>query len=93
MSPGARRPRLRPGVRLAGDPITGRPVLLAPDRGLVLSGSAAEIVRLGARGLTVDEIVRVLAERHGAGEAIVREGVASFLGALERRALLAWEAP
>jgi pyrroloquinoline quinone biosynthesis protein D len=53
------RPRLARKARLRRDPIDGRLVLLAPERGLVLNDSAASIVEL-CDGRQVVEIARML---------------------------------
>jgi hypothetical protein len=44
------RPRLKRFVRLRHDPVRGRWMLLAPERGFVLNGAALAIVQWLGRG-------------------------------------------
>jgi pyrroloquinoline quinone biosynthesis protein D len=82
-------PRLARGVRLRPDPRDGTPVLLSPERGLRLGGTAATIVQLcdGVRGL--DAIVDVLAGRYaGAERARIDGDVRALLRELRSRGLV-----
>jgi coenzyme PQQ biosynthesis protein PqqD len=89
IDPGA-RPRLARKARLRFDARGGKEVLLYPERGLELSVTAAEIVRLCTGELTVAAIVDHLHARHGAEpRARIEAEVLAFLGELEARGLLA----
>lgn len=85
----ASRPRLARGVRLRLDRITGKTLLLRPEQGFELQGSALEIVKLCTAELTVNEIVDRLAAQHGG---VARQQIAAdvtrLLGDLERRGLV-----
>ena len=83
------RPRLSPKVRLRFDRRTGRYLLLYPEMGLDLNGTAMEIARLCTGEYTVDEIVQCLARIHGVvSYAEIERHVNTFLAALADRALL-----
>ena len=58
------RPRLAPGVRLRHDRLTGNFLLLRPEKGFELRGSALDIVRLCDGASTVDSIIDQLAQNH-----------------------------
>lgn len=58
------RVRLAPSVRLRQDRLTGRFLLLRPERGFELRGSALEIVRLCDGATTVAAIADRLAASH-----------------------------
>ena len=79
-------PRLRPGVRLIADRVTGRHVLIGPERGLVLDDTATAIVKLVDGARTIDAIVEALAV--GAPVEVVRRDVAAFLEALAARRMV-----
>ncbi len=87
------RPRLARRARLRHDPLSGRDVLLYPERGLMLSASAGEILALCDGTRTLDMIVADLHGRHGgvAREIIARD-VDQLLVALASRRLVE-EAP
>lgn len=59
------RPKLPPGIRLRHDRRSGQFVLLAPERGLALNESAAEIIRRCTGALSVEEITAELLRAHG----------------------------
>jgi coenzyme PQQ biosynthesis protein PqqD len=83
------RPRLAPKVRVRVDRQSGRTLLLYPERGLVLNGTAAEVVRLLGGQESVGAIVDRLAARHPDQPREAIEGqVLQFLGALAERGLL-----
>ncbi len=86
------RPRLAAKARLRLDRKTNRYLLLYPERGMQLNGTAADIVQLCTGELTVTEIIARLTEKYAPQppEKIERE-VLSFLNALSERALLATE--
>lgn len=85
----ASRPRLARGVRLRLDRITGKTLLLRPEQGFELQGSALEIVKLCTAELTVSEIVDRLAAQHdGVAREHIAADVARLIGDLERRGLV-----
>jgi pyrroloquinoline quinone biosynthesis protein D len=77
-------------ARLRDDPRSGKPVLLAPERGLELNATGARIAVLCSGEPTVGEIVdRLIAETDGSIPADqIESQVLSFLHALEERGLL-----
>jgi pyrroloquinoline quinone biosynthesis protein D len=80
--------RLAPGVRVVHDRVTGKHVLLAPERGLVLDETAGAVVALLDGTRTLDDIVDALCRERGARapRETVRRDVSAFLDALiERR--------
>ena len=83
------RPRLAPKVRLRWDRKDGRYMLLYPERGLVLNGTAAEVVKLCTGEHTVAAIVARLAGQYAdqPADAIERE-VLTFLHAMADRGLI-----
>ena len=83
------RPRLAPKVRLRWDRKDGRYMLLYPERGLVLNGTAAEVVKLCTGEHTVASIVAQLAAQYAdqPADAIERE-VLGFLHAMVDRGLI-----
>ncbi len=83
------RPRLAAKARLRYDRQGGRHLLLYPERGLALNGTAVDIVRLLTGEHTIDGIVALLADRYAAQprETIERE-VRDFLQSLAERGLL-----
>ena len=85
----AARPRLARRARLRHDALTGRDVLLYPERGLLLSASASEILSLCDGTRTLDAVVSELHGRHGgvARDVIARD-VDRLLGALASRRLV-----
>ena len=90
MITGDSRVSLARHARLRDDPVSGKPVLLAPERGLELNATGARIAVLCGGGPRVAEIVdRLLAEAEpGLGRAQVEAEVLSFLRALEERGLV-----
>lgn len=85
----ASRPRLARGVRLRLDRISGKLLLLRPEQGFELQGSASEVVKLFASKLTVAEIVDRLAEMYrDVARALIAEDVARLLAQLSRRGLI-----
>lgn len=91
MSPGDddARPRLARGVRLRLDRITGKTLLLRPEQGFELQGSALEVVKLCTATLTVAEIVDVLARSHpDVARQQLADDVSRLLGDLMGRGLI-----
>jgi pyrroloquinoline quinone biosynthesis protein D len=85
------RLRLARQVRLKADPLSGKHLLLYPERGLELNETAARAAALCTEEITVAEILDRVAEGAAAGtprERIDGE-VLEFLQALEARGLLA----
>jgi len=83
------RPRLSPKVRLRFDRRTGRYLLLYPETGLDLNGTATEIARLCTGENDVEDIVQRLALIYGdVPSTIIERDVNTFLSALAARGLL-----
>jgi len=83
------RPRLGRGVRLRLDRLSVKHLLLRPEQGFELQGSALEIVRLCTAALTVDGIVDALAAAHpGTPRAEIAADVARLLAELAARGLI-----
>jgi coenzyme PQQ biosynthesis protein PqqD len=84
------RPRLAGGVRLRQDRLTGKFLLLRPEKGFELRGSALDIVRLCDGASTMESIVDQLAKNHGdAARAQIADDVARLLDELLARRLIA----
>jgi len=85
----AARPRLAPRARLRRDPVGGGDVILYPERGLALSASASEVVRLCDGTRTVAAIADAIHARHpeAAREVILRD-VEGLVAALADRLVL-----
>lgn len=83
------RPRLASKVRLRYDRKGERYMLLYPEKGLVLSPTAADIVRFCTGENTVSVIVDRLAEKYSTQtrEALERQ-VIEFLGVMADRGLM-----
>ena len=82
------RPRITSRARVRFDRRSGRHVLLYPERGLVLSATAAEIVEHCRGEETVVQIAVALAERYDAPRETIDAEVRRFLEALFARGLL-----
>jgi pyrroloquinoline quinone biosynthesis protein D len=82
------RPRLHPKARLRADALSGRTMLLYPERGLRLNATGEEVVRLCTGQATVAEIAATLATRHASDGATVLAEVRAFLDSLAERGLL-----
>lgn len=86
----AARPRLARGVRLREDHVTGKYLLLRPERGFELRGSALDVVRLCDGTRAVEEIIDHLASAHGeTPRARVAGDVTRLLDELVERGLIA----
>jgi pyrroloquinoline quinone biosynthesis protein D len=92
---GATRPRLARGVRLRLDHVSGKYLLLRPERGFELVGSALAIVRLFAASPTaptaptIDGIIDSLAGTHeGTPRAEIAADVLRLLDELAARGLI-----
>jgi coenzyme PQQ biosynthesis protein PqqD len=86
---GGARPRLRAGVRLRLDRISGKHLLLRPEQGFELQGAALDIVRLCTSALTIDGIVAALVSAHPEdSRQQIAEDVFRLLGQLVERGLL-----
>jgi pyrroloquinoline quinone biosynthesis protein D len=79
------RPKLVKMVRLKLDPIEQKHVLLAPERGIVLSASAAEILTRCDGERTIDGIAAELADDSGAPFDDVRNDVVAFVEDMAKR--------
>jgi pyrroloquinoline quinone biosynthesis protein D len=86
--PGSARPRLARKARLKLDPIEKKHVLLAPERGLVLSASASAIALRCDGERSLDMIADELATETHADLAVVKEDVARFVAEMVKRGLL-----
>ena len=85
----ASRPRLASKARLRFDRKTERTMILYPEKGIELSPSAAEIVRLCDGAQTVTEIVARLCEKFAAtDQAAMEREVLAFLNAMADRCLI-----
>lgn len=83
------RPKLADKARLRHDRKTGRTMLLYPERGLELSGTAADILRLCTGEHTVTSIVERLAAKYaGQPREVIEREVSTFLGSMLDRALV-----
>jgi coenzyme PQQ biosynthesis protein PqqD len=83
------RPRLADKARLRFDRHANRHMLLYPEKGLALSATATEIVKLCDGERTVSEIVVELRKTYDSAPAgVLEKEVADFLGALRDRGLL-----
>jgi coenzyme PQQ biosynthesis protein PqqD len=90
MIPEDGRPVLAAKARLRPDRLSGRMVLLYPERGLVLSDSAAAILELCDARHTVAEIVDLLARRTEGDRATIAADVGALLETLIGRGLVQW---
>lgn len=83
------RPRLAPKAKLRHDRLTGRQMLLYPERGLALNQTASEILELCTGQSTVGQIIDTLVGRYGDDQrqAVTAE-VGTFLQSLADRNLL-----
>lgn len=79
---------LAPKVRLREDRISGKTVLLAPERGLELNASAAAVLRELDGTRTVREVARSLAAAHDAPAERIEAEAITLLSALAERALV-----
>jgi pyrroloquinoline quinone biosynthesis protein D len=78
--------RLSPGVRMVHDRVTGKHVLLGPERGLILDETARAVVALIDGTRTLDDIVDALDAR--APRETVSRDVSAFLDRLIERRML-----
>ena len=86
-------PVLPRGVRVRQDAVRGQPVLLGPERALMLDPVGAAILsRVDGRN-TVDRIVADLAAAYDAPAEVIRGDVVAFLADLADRRLLDWDGP
>ncbi|MGH7354791.1 MAG: pyrroloquinoline quinone biosynthesis peptide chaperone PqqD [Candidatus Rokuibacteriota bacterium] len=85
----AMRPKLAARARLRLDRKTGRTMLLYPERGLELSGTAADILQLCTGEHTVEAIVERLAAKYdGQPRDVIEREVSVFLSSMLDRALV-----
>jgi PqqA peptide cyclase len=87
------RPALASKTRLRNDPITGEPLLLFPEGVLRLNRSGAAILALCDGRRTVSAIAAALCEQFPGSISEVNDDAAAFLGELDGRGLLDWNAP
>jgi pyrroloquinoline quinone biosynthesis protein D len=79
---------LAPKVRLREDRITGKTVLLAPERGLELNASAVAVLKALDGTRSVSEVAQSLAAAHDAPAERIEAEVIALLSALAERALV-----
>lgn len=86
------RPSLARGVRLRVDRISGQTLLLRPEQGFELRGSALEVIRLCDGQRTLAEIVEVLATRAAdTPRPVIASDVRRLLDDLRGRGVIAVE--
>jgi pyrroloquinoline quinone biosynthesis protein D len=83
-----RAPRLARKARLKWDAIESRWMLLAPERGIALSASAAAILKRCDGSASIDAIAQALAEETRAPVDEVARDVASFVTEMHARGLV-----
>ncbi len=84
------RPALSPKARLRTDRQTGEAFLLYPERGLLLEGSAADVLRACDGVRTLSEVLERAAAAHGTSPEAIAEDVLGFFADLTARGLLVW---
>ena len=83
------RPALTPHARLRWDARSGKTMLLAPERGLLLDDNATAIVCLCDGTRTIEDIARTLHVSYPETElSLIEEDVAHLVGALTLRGLV-----
>ena len=83
------RPRLASKALLRFDRHEQRFLLLYPERGMMLSGTAAEILRLCNGLMTIETMVNVLSERYpGNAPEVILNDVLAFMSELRSRGLI-----
>lgn len=82
------RPRLASKARLRYDRHADRHMLLYPEKGLALNGTATEIVKRCDGEHTVREIISELAALYDPASGNLENEVMAFLQALDSRGLL-----
>jgi pyrroloquinoline quinone biosynthesis protein D len=83
------RPKLAGKVRLRFDRHEQRFLLLYPERGLLLNGTASEILQLCTGQFTIDTIVTRLSSRHtSSSRGVISNHVLRFLSQLQSRGLI-----
>jgi len=85
------RPRLAAKARLRFDRKENRYMLLYPERGLALNGSAGEIVKLCTGELSIAGMAERLAAKYGQETAAVERQAIELLSSLAERGLLELE--
>ena len=89
MIPATGKPSLAPKARLRFDRISGGYMLLYPERGLALNGTAASILKLCDGALTVEGMVEKLQVEYVDRSAEeLRRDVLEFLEEMARRGLV-----
>jgi pyrroloquinoline quinone biosynthesis protein D len=82
------RVKIAAKARLKWDARDAKHVLLSPERGLVLSETAARVLELCDGSRTKDAIIDLLASEYGADRAVVARDVEELFAQLRARALL-----
>ena len=89
MAAGEGRLSIAPSARLRFDKIEARHVLLSPERGLALSDTATEIVRLCDGTRTLSQVVEACQARYEDGDAVqIEADVRCVLQELMARSLV-----
>ena len=89
--PGA-RPRLTRKAKLKYDALEKRFLLLAPERGMVLSDSAAEILKRCDGTKSLAAIAGELSSATGAPVEQIERDTRAFVDEMRKRGLLEWDA-
>lgn len=87
----AGRPKLLPKARLRYDEVRGRHILLLPERAVVLSDTAAEILQLCDGGRTGVEVIQALQRKYPDAE--LQGDVVEFLGEAVKKRWVEWILP
>jgi pyrroloquinoline quinone biosynthesis protein D len=85
------KPTLLSGARMRYDEVRKRHVLLLPERAVLLSDTAAEILRLCDGGRTVAELIDALEQKYPG--AALRADVVELLDQAVARRWVQWTAP
>ncbi len=87
----AGRPKLLAKALLRYDKVRRRHVLLLPERAVMLSDTAAEILKLCDGGRTVAELVQALQRKYPGAE--LQGDVVEFLGEAVKKRWVEWILP
>ena len=86
------RPKLTAKARLRFDRRDAQFLLLYPERGLLLNGTASDILNLCSGRLTVGRIVELLATRHDDYvRELIQNDIFTFLSDLRARGIIEWQ--
>jgi len=85
------RPKLRASVKMRYDPVRKRFVLLLPEKAVLLSETAAEILQLCDGGSTIAELIAGLERKYPSAE--LRADVVEFLAQAVSKRWVEWVLP